>query len=91
MTTLRFRVEGKVQGVYFRGSTQNEALHKGITGWVRNMSDGSVEGVMQGDEAQLNALTAWLHDGPSFSRVTKVETAPLDTDEIFSDFSIHRS
>lgn len=65
-------VYGLVQGVFFRVSTQQQALHLGLTGYVRNCSDGSVEVVACGEPDRVNKLMAWLHVGSQQSRVDKV-------------------
>ena len=73
MTGARhFSVCGVVQGVGFRWSAHTVAEHLGLTGWVRNRPDGSVEGWAEGDASSLQALEAWLHDGPPAARVREV-------------------
>ena len=72
---VHLRVTGRVQGVYFRKSTQAEARRLGLTGWVRNRRDGTVEAVAEGPRAALEALVAWCHDGPAAARVDHVEAA----------------
>lgn len=72
------RVEGRVQGVYFRVSTQAEAQRLGLRGWVRNRRDGTVEVVAEGPTAQVEALVAWAQEGPPASRVDGVESTLLD-------------
>ena len=63
MTCRRYRVTGRVQGVAFRHSTVVVARELGLTGWCRNLADGSVEVCACGDEATLSQLNAWLHQG----------------------------
>lgn len=65
-------VTGRVQGVSFRASTVREARAHGLTGWVRNLADGSVELEAQGDDARVAALVAWCAHGPPAARVTGV-------------------
>lgn len=65
-------VSGKVQGVWFRASTKTQAESLGLTGWVRNLSDGRVELMACGDEADVRALQAWLWEGPAIADVTDV-------------------
>jgi acylphosphatase len=69
----RVRVTGRVQGVFFRAWTQQQALELGVNGWVRNSADGSVEAYLEGDEAALKALIQRLHEGPPSARVETVE------------------
>lgn len=72
MLTRRYRVEGRVQGVYFRASTRKEALRLGMDGHALNLPDGSVEVVASGSEAAHRQLEAWLHTGPPSARVDVV-------------------
>lgn len=65
-------VRGRVQGVFFRAATQREARRLGLTGWVRNRADGSVEILAEGDEGQLRQLGMWAEKGPSAARVDDV-------------------
>lgn len=65
-------VTGKVQGVWFRAHTQREAEKLGLTGWVRNLPDGSVEVLACGNEAALVQLESWLRRGPERALVTEV-------------------
>ena len=71
------RVRGRVQGVAYRASTRHEAARLGLSGWVRNMSDGSVELEAQGPPEVVAALLAWCHRGPSLASVTSVDVTDL--------------
>jgi len=72
-TRTRIIVDGRVQGVFFRDSTRRAALALGVSGWVRNLSDGRVEAVFEGEpEAVANAV-AWARRGPYRALVTDVE------------------
>lgn len=84
---FRYRVSGWVQGVYFRATTRERALGLGLTGWVRNTPDGSVEVLACGEEAKLAALEAWLQRGPAHARVVSVERGPADP-EVCRGFEI---
>ncbi len=66
------RITGRVQGVFFRGSAQDEALRLGLTGEVQNLPDGSVEAVAEGPKEQLDQFVAWCHRGPPSARVYPV-------------------
>lgn len=68
----RFRIEGRVQGVWFRESTRRQALRLGISGYARNCPDGSVEVVACGPAAALSALREWLQQGPPMAEVSRV-------------------
>jgi acylphosphatase len=65
-------ISGKVQGVYFRGTAEDEARSRGLTGWVRNTPDGQVEAAFEGEQAAVEAMIAWCHRGPPAARVTGV-------------------
>jgi acylphosphatase len=74
----RFVVRGRVQGVFFRQSAVNEARRLGLSGWVRNCADGSVEGIAQGGDAELERLRRWLDNGPPSARVEEVSWTAVD-------------
>lgn len=72
-------VTGRVQGVFFRDSTRTEARSAGVTGWVRNRADGAVEMHLEGDEAAVARVEAWVRDGgPPRAHVEEVEVAEVD-------------
>jgi acylphosphatase len=71
-------VSGKVQGVYFRAETQRAALRIGVTGWVRNKSDGTVEAEAEGAREDVAALVDWCKNGSPLSKVDKVDVAWKD-------------
>lgn len=69
--SYRFVVKGRVQGVFFRQSTREQALRLGLAGWVRNREDGAVEGeVSGGDAAALDVFRTWLQRGPPRAQVS---------------------
>lgn len=70
---LHANIHGRVQGVGFRYSTVAQAKRLGLTGYTRNMPDGSVEVVAEGEKRKLEALLAWLRKGPSMARVSDVQ------------------
>lgn len=82
----RALVEGRVQGVWFRGSTQQQANKLGVKGWAKNLPDGRVEVLMCGEETALDQLESWLHKGPPMARVTSVNVEE-DSFQEFSDFT----
>lgn len=73
MSSARFIVSGKVQGVFFRASTREQAVRLGLRGYARNLADGTVEVVAAGDPDAIDALGAWLFEGPPLARVERVE------------------
>jgi acylphosphatase len=77
MPAVRFLVSGRVQGVFFRASTREEALRLGLTGHARNLPDGAVEVLASGDAAALDALAEWLRQGPPAARVEVLTREPL--------------
>ena len=78
-------VSGRVQGVWFRGSTQREAESRGLVGWVRNLPDGRVELVAQGPSEAVERLLAWARHGPPTARVDDLtfEEEPPGPDTTF--------
>ncbi|WP_066097699.1 acylphosphatase [Xanthomonas massiliensis] len=76
MSAARFLVRGRVQGVFYRASTRERARALGLDGRALNRADGSVEVVVAGDAAAIDALAAWLRQGPPAARVEAVERLP---------------
>ena len=73
MRRVHLTISGRVQGVYFRQSTKTRALHYGVSGWVRNRSDGTVEIVAEGSSNAINRLVSWCSVGPEMALVDAVE------------------
>lgn len=72
MPARHYLISGRVQGVWYRASCVAQAQSLRLSGWVRNLRDGRVEAVAQGDEQQLAALERWLAEGPPLARVSEV-------------------
>lgn len=89
-SSVHLKISGRVQGVYYRASMLHEAQKMGLTGWVMNCSDGSVEAVAEGAEAKLDELIAWCHQGPEGARVAAVETSWQKPENNFIGFAIRR-
>jgi acylphosphatase len=70
-------VSGRVQGVFFRQKTKQQAKGFGVTGFVRNLPDGRVEAVFEGEEKTVKSLVEYCHHGPSYANVTNVERARM--------------
>jgi acylphosphatase len=87
MSAARFLVSGKVQGVWFRASAREQALRLGLQGFARNLADGSVEVVAQGDENSLALLESWLWQGPALAMVSDVQREALATPPSLEGFS----
>jgi acylphosphatase len=80
-------IHGRVQGVGFRDSMRWEADRLGITGWVRNRRDGTVEAVVAGSATAVAEILEWAHRGPPTAQVARVMIA--ETDGSFADFEWH--
>ena len=81
-------ISGRVQGVFFRASTKQKAEQLGLTGWVRNTSDGNVEAIFEGNENAINEMIEWCHHGPTLSKVKNVKVKKQNPTDGFEDFSI---
>jgi len=71
---MHLRIVGRVQGVGYREAMVREAARLAVTGWVRNRADGSVEALVQGRSAALDALLAWARRGPPAARVERIDS-----------------
>ena len=87
---VRLRIRGRVQGVFYRDSTQREAQRMGLRGWVCNRSDGSVEAVAQGPPERVAALIDWCHEGPPLARVVGVSVIEESGDADKPEFEVRR-
>lgn len=90
MIKKRFRIYGHVQGVGFRYFTWQYALKIGVTGFVRNLADGSVEVVAVGSESQIEELDAWLQEGPRTAIVDDVFVEDYLGEKEFTAFQVLR-
>jgi acylphosphatase len=81
-------VGGKVQGVYFRQKTMETARSHGVTGWVRNLPDGRVEAVLEGDESSVKNVIEWCKIGPPKAQVENVNAIFESYTGKFSEFTI---
>ena len=70
---VRVVVSGRVQGVWFRESTRQRALELGVTGWVRNLADGRVEALFEGNASSVRAAIEFVREGPPLARVRDVQ------------------
>ena len=84
----RLIVSGRVQGVFFRAETQSQALRLHLNGWVRNMSDGRVEILIEGDEGDVNRMIAWCHKGPRLAVVENIDFFDESFKGEYKDFEI---
>jgi acylphosphatase len=70
------RIQGRVQGVFFRAEAQARAESLGVAGWIRNAPDGSVEAVFEGEAEQVDSMVDWCRRGPAGAQVQDVEAVP---------------
>lgn len=84
-------VSGRVQGVFFRSETRREAMRQGVKGWVRNLRDGRVEAVFEGEEEAVKALVDFCREGSPSARVTDLDVKWEDYTGEFRDFRIKYS
>lgn len=81
-------VSGRVQGVFFRAETKRAAQRYNLSGWVKNLRDGRVEAVFEGDEKNIEQMIAWCHEGPPFAAVEHLEISEEPASGEFEGFSI---
>jgi acylphosphatase len=87
LTIRHLIIRGRVQGVWYRESMRQEAERLGVAGWVRNRRDGSVEAMIQGSDAALDALIQWARVGPPAARVESLEVGEASGDSSSGEFS----
>jgi len=87
MICVRYQISGRVQGVFYRGSTQSQAQSLGITGYARNLSNGQVEVLACGEETQVAQLKEWLWHGPRLAEVTDIQVETIKLTTIPSTFT----
>jgi acylphosphatase len=88
MVRVHIFVSGRVQGVFFRDSTRRIAEELGIFGWVKNLNDGRVEAVLEGEKEIIQKLIEWTKRGPIFARVDKMKIEWEECKEEFKNFEI---
>lgn len=82
------RIDGRVQGVYFRDATRDEAYRLGVTGWIRNLPDRRVEAVFEGSDSAVSQLVAYCRVGPALARVDHLDVRYSKYTGRFSGFAI---
>ncbi len=85
---IRLLIKGKVQGVFFRQAMKVIAKKSNATGWVRNLSNGRVEAVVEGDDTAVSAIVEWCHAGPANARVEDLEIINENYKGEFSKFEV---
>ena len=89
MIATRLVIRGRVQGVGYRYSMVDAAQALNVTGWVRNRRDGTVEALVQGEAAAIDAILAWCSHGPPSARVDAIDTMAAEADAMLDSFG-HR-
>jgi len=84
----RLVITGRVQGVWYRASLRDEALRRGVSGWVKNLPDGSVEAVLAGRSADVDALVGWCRTGPPGAFVEGVSVSHEEGGDRVGGFEI---
>jgi acylphosphatase len=82
-TRAHVYISGRVQGVGFRAATRRKAATIGVDGWVKNLADGRVEAVFEGESDQVDSMMEWAESGPSTARVDEIDLtyeAPMEVD-----------
>ncbi|MFN7220011.1 MAG: acylphosphatase [Burkholderiales bacterium] len=85
--SIHLIITGRVQGVGYRDSMRMVAQALDVTGWVRNLADGSVEALVQGDPAAVEQIIGWCHNGPPGANVRYVDAKPIDSAQEYIAFS----
>ena len=85
---MHMKIFGRVQGVWFRASTQEAAQRLGLIGWVRNTPDGAVEVHAQGEHEAVDNLLSWCYQGPPGARVEKIDCRKTPVNDALGGFSI---
>lgn len=81
-------ISGRVQGVFYRARTRDQALARGLTGWVKNLPDGRVAAVFEGEREKIEDILAWCRKGPPYARVEEVWVDWQPYQGEFHDFTI---
>ena len=80
--SLRCIIKGKVQGVFFRASTRDQAVRLNIKGYAKNLSSGDVEVIMHGEQEAITQLRLWLNHGPEYAKVENIDCKKIDIQEV---------
>lgn len=88
MKRVHLKIYGLVQGVNYRSNARSKALELGLSGWVKNMPDGTVETVAEGEEEKLNEYKMWCKKGPPAARVEEIQEIWEEPTEEFKGFGI---
>ena len=86
--SVHILVTGKVQGVFFRQATKVIAIKNKVTGWVKNLENGQVEILFEGDDKNVNSVIDWCHNGPANSRVDEIKIKQQEFSGQYSNFEV---
>ncbi|MBZ9569707.1 acylphosphatase [Patescibacteria group bacterium] len=81
-------ISGMVQGVFFRSNTQSRARSLGVTGWVKNLADGRVEAVFEGEKEKIKEIIEWARKGPKIARVNDIDIEWQEHKGEFENFEV---
>ncbi|MCK4443189.1 MAG: acylphosphatase [Thermoplasmata archaeon] len=81
---------GRVQGVFFRANTERKAREVGVVGWVRNLADGTVEAVFEGDRDAIQEAIEWCRDSQPYAKVSSVQVSWDDPTDSYTSFEVRR-
>jgi acylphosphatase len=87
-STIHLFISGRVQGVFFRQFVKDRAQKLGLFGWVRNLADGRVEAIIEGDKEKLQEILIYIKKGPLLAKVEKIEIDWQEYQRKFKEFSI---
>ncbi|MCH8859860.1 MAG: acylphosphatase [Thaumarchaeota archaeon] len=85
---VRLFIKGKVQGVFFRQALKVMAKKNNVNGWVRNLDDGKVEAVLEGEDVDVSKLVEWSHAGSAYARVEDIEIKNEKYKDEFTKFEV---
>ncbi len=85
---IKLNITGRVQGVFYRAETQKQADKLGIKGYVKNLANGSVEAVIEGEPSVVSQMIEWCRKGPAISKVNSVETQEISSNSSYSTFEV---
>jgi acylphosphatase len=88
MKRMHVVISGRVQGVFFRAYTRDTAVREGVRGWVRNVPDGRVEAVFEGDREKVDRMVAWCSEGSPLGQVDHVDAWEEPFSGEFGEFEI---
>ncbi len=88
MVRARLLISGRVQGVFYRATCRDQAATRGLSGWVRNLSDGRVEALLQGQPGKVEDMIQWCYRGPDGARVSGIDVAYEEAADDLAGFGI---